>query len=208
MSEKTRVGILISGRGSNMVSLLEGMRDGSIQGEPAVVFSNVPDAPGLAKAAELGVPTEALSHKGFKPRQEHEKRVIEILRRHEVELVCLAGYMRLLSPLLVGAFRGRILNIHPALLPAFPGLHSQKQALDYGVRVSGCTVHIVDEECDHGPIVLQAVVPVLDDDDEDSLSERILEQEHRLYREAVALYCAGRLRIEGRRVRILDAAAP
>jgi phosphoribosylglycinamide formyltransferase-1 len=208
MSDKTRVGILISGRGSNMVSLLEGMRDGSIRGEPALVFSNVADAPGLAKAAELGVPTETLSHKGFKPRQEHEKRVIEILRRYEVELVCLAGYMRLLSPLLVGAFRDRILNIHPALLPAFPGLHSQKQALDYGVKVSGCTVHIVDEECDHGPIVLQAPVPVLDDDDEDQLSARILEQEHRLYREAVALYCAGRLRIEGRRVRILDRPVP
>jgi phosphoribosylglycinamide formyltransferase-1 len=204
MPDKTRVGILISGRGSNMVSLLEGMRDGGIHGEPAVVFSNVPDAPGLAKAAELGVPTEALSHKGFKPREEHEKRVVEILRRHEVELVCLAGYMRLLSPLLVGSFRNRMLNIHPALLPAFPGLHAQKQALDYGVKVSGCTVHIVDEECDHGPIVLQTTVPVLDDDDENSLSERILEQEHRLYREAVALYCAGRLKVEGRRVRILD----
>jgi phosphoribosylglycinamide formyltransferase-1 len=207
MSDRTRVGILISGRGSNMVSLLEGMRDGSIRGEPAVVFSNAPDAPGLARAAELGVPTEVLSHKGFKPRQEHEKRVIEILRRHEVELVCLAGYMRLLSPLLVGAFRGRILNIHPALLPAFPGLHAQRQALDYGAKVSGCTVHIVDEECDHGPIVLQAVVPVLDDDDEDSLSDRILEQEHKLYREAVALYCAGRLQVEGRRVRVLDVPA-
>jgi len=207
MPDKTRVGILISGRGSNMLSLLEGMSDGSIHGEPAVIFSNVPDAPGLARAAEMGLPTEALSHKGLKPRQEHEKRVIEILRRHEVELVCLAGYMRLLSPLLVGAFRGRILNIHPALLPAFPGLDAQKQALDHGVKVSGCTVHIVDEECDHGPIVLQAVVSVLDDDDDESLSARILEQEHRLYREAVALYCAGRLRVEGRRVRILDAPA-
>jgi len=205
MSDKTRVGILISGRGSNMVSLVEGMRDGSIQGEPAVVFSNVPDAPGLARAAELGVAVEALSHKGFKPREEHEKRVVEILQRHGVELLCLAGYMRLLSPLLVGAFRGRIFNIHPALLPAFPGLHAQKQALDYGVKLSGCTVHVVDEECDHGPIILQAAVPVLDDDDEDSLSARILEQEHRLYREAVALYCQGRVKIEGRRVRILDA---
>jgi len=204
MPDKTRVGILISGRGSNMVSLVEGMRDGSIRGEPAVVFSNVPDAPGLARAAELGVPVEALSHKGFKPREEHEKRVVEILRGHGVELLCLAGYMRLLSPLLVGAFRGRLFNIHPALLPSFPGLHAQKQALDYGVKVSGCTVHIVDEECDHGPIVLQAVVPVLDGDDEESLSARILEQEHRLYREAVALYCDGRLKVEGRRVRILE----
>jgi phosphoribosylglycinamide formyltransferase-1 len=202
MPERTRVGILISGRGSNMVSLIEGMRDGTIHGEPALVFSNVPDAPGLARAAELGAPTAALSHRGIKPRQEHERRVIEILRDHGVELVCLAGYMRLLSPLLVGEFRNRIINIHPALLPAFPGLHAQQQALDHGVKLSGCTVHFVDEECDHGPIILQAAVPVHDDDDDDSLSARILDQEHRLYREAVALYCAGRLKIEGRRVLI------
>jgi phosphoribosylglycinamide formyltransferase-1 len=207
MADKTRVGILISGRGSNMVSLLEGMREGDIHGEPALVFSNVPDAPGLAKAAEFGVPTESLSHKGFKPRGKHEERVIEILHRHGVELVCLAGYMRLLSPLLVGEFRNRIFNIHPALLPAFPGLHVQQQALDYGVKISGCTVHVVDEECDHGPIILQAAVPVLDDDTADTLSARILKEEHRIYREAVALYCAGRLKIEGRRVRITEPAA-
>ena len=200
MSEKTRVGILISGRGSNMVSLIEGMLDGSIHGEPALVFSNVPDAPGLARAAELGAPTAALSHKGIKPRKEHERRVIEILREHGVELICLAGYMRLLSPLMVGEYRNRIINIHPALLPAFPGLHAQRQALEHGAKLSGCTVHFVDEECDHGPIILQAAVPVHDDDDEDALSARILEEEHRLYREAVALYCAGRLKIEGRRV--------
>ena len=207
MPDKTKVGILISGRGSNMVSLLEGMRDGDIHGDPAVVFSNVPDAPGLDKAAEFGVSTEVLSHKGLKPRRKHEERVIEILHRHGVELVCLAGYMRLLSPLLVGEFRNRIFNIHPALLPAFPGLHVQQQALDYGVKISGCTVHVVDEECDHGPIILQAAVPVLDDDSDDTLSARILKVEHRIYREAVALYCAGRLKVEGRRVRIAEPAA-
>ena len=152
------------------------------------------------------MPTEVLSHKGLKPRRKHEEKVIEILRRHDVELVCLAGYMRLLSPLLVGAFRGRIFNIHPALLPAFPGLDSQRQALDYGVKISGCTVHVVDEECDHGPIIVQAAVPVLDDDTDESLSARILEQEHRIYREAVKLYCEGRLTIEGRRVRIAETA--
>jgi phosphoribosylglycinamide formyltransferase-1 len=206
MSDKTRVGILISGRGSNMVSLVEGMRDGYIPGEPAVVFSNKPGAAGLSKAAEFGVPTEVLSHKGFKPRQEHEKRVAEILHRYDVELVCLAGYMRLLSPLLVGEFRNRIFNIHPALLPSFPGLDGQKQALDYGVKLSGCTVHVVDEECDHGPIILQTAVPVLDDDTAETLSARILEQEHETYREAVKLYCEGRLTIEGRRVRIAAAA--
>jgi len=204
MPDKTKVGILISGRGSNMVSLLQGMRDGTIHGEPALVFSNVPDAPGLAKAAELGVPTEALSHKGLKPRSKHEERVIEILHRYDVELVCLAGYMRLLSPLLVGEFRNRIFNIHPALLPAFPGLHVQQQAIDYGVKISGCTVHVVDEECDHGPIIVQAAVPVLDDDTDETLSARILKEEHRVYSEAVALYCAGRLKIEGRRVRITE----
>ena len=205
MSDMTRVGILISGRGSSMVSLLEGMRDGTIHGQPAVVFSNVPDALGMVRAAELGAPTASLSHKGFKPRQEHERRVIEILREHEVELVCLAGYMRLLSPLLVGAFRNRIFNIHPALLPSFPGLHAQQQAIEHGVKLSGCTLHVVDEECDHGPIVLQASVPVRDDDTGESLSARILEQEHRIYREAVALYCAGRLKIEGRRVLVAPA---
>lgn len=202
MADKTRVGILISGRGSNMVSLVQGMQEGYIPGEPAVVFSNKPKAAGLAKAAELGVATEVLSHKGFKPRQEHEKKVIEIMHRYEVELVCLAGYMRLLSPLLVGEFRNRIFNVHPALLPAFPGLDGQKQALDYGVKISGCTVHIVDEECDHGPIVAQAAVPVEEGDTEETLSARILEHEHRIYREAVKLYCEGRISVEGRRVRV------
>jgi phosphoribosylglycinamide formyltransferase-1 len=202
MSDKTRVGILISGRGSNMVALVQAMQEGTIPGDPAVVFSNKPGAPGLAKAAELGVPTEALSHKGFKPRQEHEKKVIEILHRYDVELVCLAGYMRLLSPLLVGEFRNRIFNIHPALLPSFAGLHGQRDALEYGVKVSGCTIHVVDEECDHGPIVAQTTVPVLEDDTEESLSARILEQEHGTYIRAVRLYCEGRLTIEGRRVRI------
>lgn len=196
-----RVGILISGRGSNMVSLVQAMQAGRIDAEPAVVISNKASAPGLERAAELGVAVAVVPHKGL-GREEHERRVVETLRRHEVELVCLAGYMRLLSPYLVREFKNRILNIHPALLPAFPGLHAQQQALDYGVKVSGCTVHFVDEQCDHGPIVLQAAVPVLEDDDEDSLSGRILEQEHRIYAEAVALYFERRLTVEGRRVRI------
>ncbi len=202
MREKTRVGILISGRGSNMIALVEAMREGRAHGEPAVVLSNVAEAPGLARAAALNVPTEVISHKEFRPREAHERKVIEALERHRVELVCLAGYMRLLSPYLVSAYRNRILNIHPALLPAFPGMDAQRQALEHGVKVSGCTVHLVDEQCDHGPIVLQAVVPVLEDDDADTLSARILAQEHKIYAEAVALYCDGRLRVEGRRVRI------
>lgn len=198
-----RVGILLSGRGSNMVALVEAMRAGSIAAVPAVVLSNVRQAPALARATAWGIPTVVLDHRAFESRRIHEEKVAAILEEHRVDLVCLAGYMRLLSPWLVGRFRGRILNVHPALLPAFPGLDAQAQALDHGVKVSGCTVHFVDDECDHGPIVLQAAVPVGEDDTPESLSARILEEEHRIYPEAVRLYFEGRLRIEGRRVRIL-----
>jgi phosphoribosylglycinamide formyltransferase-1 len=198
----TRVGILISGRGSNMVALLEAMRDGRIPARPAVVVANDAAAPGLARAADLGVSTEVVSHKDLRPRAEHERAVLEVLRRHDVDLVCLAGYMRMLSAEFVALFRNRVLNVHPALLPAFPGLDAQKQALEHGAKVSGCTVHFVDEQCDHGPIVLQAAVAVLESDTVESLSARILEQEHRIYPEAVRLYCQNRLRVEGRRVRI------
>lgn len=198
-----RAGILVSGRGSNMVALVEAMRAGSIAAFPAVVLSNVPDAPALARAAAWGIPTAVVDHRFVKPRRAHEERVAEILEEHRVDLVCLAGYMRLLSPWLVGRFRGRILNVHPALLPAFPGLDAQAQALDHGVKVSGCTVHFVDEECDHGPIVLQAPVPVMEDDTLEALSARVLQEEHRIYPEAVRLFFDGRLRIEGRRVRVL-----
>ncbi len=197
-----RVGILISGRGSNMVALVQAMRDGRIPAEPALVISNVPGAAGLDRARTLGVPTAVIDHTEIRPRETHERKVVATLREHGVDLVCLAGYMRLLSAYLIGEFRNRILNIHPALLPSFPGLEAQRQALEYGVKVSGCTVHVVDEQCDHGPIVLQAAVPVLEGDDEETLSHRILEQEHRIYPEAVALFCQGRVAIEGRRVRI------
>lgn len=202
MSEPGRVGILISGRGSNMVALLDAMEDGRIAAQPAVVLSNRPAAAGLEIASGRGIATKVLSHRKIKPREEHERLVIECLREHRVDLVCLAGYMRLLSPIFVRAFPGRILNIHPSLLPAFPGLNVQQQALEYGVKAAGCTVHFVDEECDHGPIVLQATVPVLDDDTDESLSARILEQEHRIYPEAVSLFFQDRLTIDGRRVRI------
>ena len=202
---RPRVGILISGRGSNMVALVRAMRAGAIPADPAIVVSNVPDAPGLAAAAALGAPTAVVDSSRVKPRATHEAQVVEILERERVDLVCLAGYMRLLTPRMIVAFRQRILNVHPALLPSFPGLHAQRQALEHGVKVSGCTVHVVDEECDHGPIVLQSAVPVLDDDTEESLSARILEQEHRLYVEAVRLFCEDRLRVEGRRVRVLPA---
>ena len=201
MPERGRVGILISGRGSNMVALVQAMRGGRIAADPAVVLSNVADAPGLEKARELGVPTEIVEHRGL-TREAHDRKVIDLLRSHRVDLVCLAGYMRLLSPAFVDAYRNRILNVHPALLPAFPGLEAQQQALAHGVKVSGCTVHFVDEACDHGPIVLQASVPVRETDTVDDLSLRILEQEHRIYAEAVSLFFDGRLEVEGRRVRI------
>lgn len=186
-----------------MAALVQAMKDGRIAADPAVVVSNVPEAPGLARARDWGIPAEAVDHRAVKPREAQEREVARILQRHRVDLVCLAGYMRLLSPWLVAEFRDRILNVHPALLPAFPGLDAQKAALEHGVKVTGCTVHFVDEACDHGPIVLQAAVPVLESDSVETLSARMLEQEHRIYTEAVALFFEGRLRIEGRRVRIL-----
>jgi phosphoribosylglycinamide formyltransferase-1 len=194
--------MLISGRGSNMLALVEAMRAGTLRATPALVLSNVPEAAGIAAARERGVPVAVVDHREVRSRGEHEERVIELLRGHGVDLVCLAGYMRLLSPRMVEAFRGRILNVHPSLLPAFPGLHAPRQALEHGVKVSGCTVHLVDEECDHGPIVLQAAVPVLDSDTEETLAARILVEEHRIYAQAAGLLLAGRLRIDGRRARL------
>ena len=201
MSEPGRVGILISGRGSNMVSLVQAMQDGRIPADPVVVISNKPDAAGLDRARSMGVAVEVVDQREFKPRRVHEEKVVEVLNRYQVDLVCLAGYMRLLKKTFIQAFEGRILNIHPSLLPAFPGLEAQGQALAYGVKAAGCTVHFVDEQCDHGPIVLQATVPVLAGDTEDDLSSRILEQEHRIYPEAVAMYFDPGLVIEGRTVK-------
>ena len=201
-TRRPRVGILISGRGSNMVALVTAMRDGSVPAEPAVVISNVPGAAGLVTAAGWGIATAVVDHTAIKPREAHERAVLAILNGHRVDIVCLAGYMRRLSPLLVEAFRGRILNVHPALLPSFPGLDAQKAALDYGVKVAGCTVHLVDDEVDHGPIVLQATVTVEDGDTVETLSARILEQEHAIYPQALALLASGRLEIDGRRVRV------
>jgi phosphoribosylglycinamide formyltransferase-1 len=200
-SRDPRVGILISGRGSNMTSLVEAMQAGTVPAVPAVVISNRAGAAGLERAAAMGVPTVVVDQREVKPRSAHEARVAAVLREHGVEWVCLAGYMRLLKGALLEAFPGKILNIHPSLLPAFPGLDAQAQALAYGVRVAGCTVHLVDEQCDHGPIVAQATVPVLDGDDDDRLSARILEQEHRLYPEALARMVRGGWRIDGRAVR-------
>jgi len=195
-----RIGLLISGRGSNMVALADAMRDGRVpDAEIALVISNVPTAAGLLAARERGLETMVLDHRG-RQREEHDRAMAAELERRGVDLVCLAGYLRLLSPWFIREFGQRILNIHPSLLPAFPGLDAQRQALDYGVKFTGCTVHFVDEELDHGAIIKQAVVPVLSGDDEQSLAARILVEEHRVYADAVALILSGQYRVEGRRV--------
>jgi phosphoribosylglycinamide formyltransferase 1 len=196
-----RVGILLSGRGSNFLSLQAAMARGEVPAEIALVASNVPAAPGLARARELGLSTVAVPAADFPDRAAQEAAILAALRDHGVEWVCLAGYMRLLSAGFVRVFRERVLNIHPSLLPAFPGLHAQRQALAHGVRVAGCTVHFVDEGLDNGPIVVQRAVPVLDGDDEAALAARILEQEHAAYPEALRRLLAEPWQIEGRRVR-------
>lgn len=192
---------MISGRGSNMVALLDAWRDGRIPGaEFVLVISDKADAPGVAAAQERGVHTVVIETAGTS-RPVHQARILNCLREHKIDLVCLAGFMRLLSPDFIHAFRGRVLNIHPSLLPAFPGLHAQRQALDYGVRVAGCTVHFVDETVDGGPVIDQRAVPVFDDDTEETLAARILVEEHKAYPEAVARVVSGEYRLEGRRVR-------
>jgi len=194
-----RLGILLSGRGSNFLAIAESIRTGRLKGvEIAVVVSNVADAPGLKAAQEMGLPHAALVSKGRK-REEHDQAMIECLMAHRVDMVCLAGYMRLLTPAFVEAFQDRILNIHPSLLPAFPGLEAQEQAFAYGVKVAGCTVHFVDDELDHGVIVLQRVVPVLEGDDGHALAERILTEEHGAYSEAIGMVASGEYEIKGRR---------
>jgi phosphoribosylglycinamide formyltransferase-1 len=194
-----RLGVLLSGRGSNFAAIAENIAQGRLKGcEIAVVISNKADAAGLAIARERGLKAVAVEARGRK-RAEHDAEIISTLREHQVDLIILAGYMRLLSPEFVRAFPQRILNIHPSLLPAFPGLDAQEQALIYGVQVAGCTVHFVDEELDHGVIVLQRAVPVLESDDAPTLSARILEQEHIAYSEGIALVVSGEYRVVGRR---------
>jgi phosphoribosylglycinamide formyltransferase 1 len=194
------LGILLSGRGSNFVAIADSIDAGRIPGTRiAVVISNKSDAPGIEVARKRGLTALAISPRG-RPREEHDREVVAALKDHKVDLVCLAGYMRLLSPWFVQQFPQRILNIHPSLLPAFPGLEAQEQAFAYGVKVSGCTVHFVDEELDHGAIIVQKTVPVLDADDEHSLALRILEQEHIAYTEALNIVLSGDFEISGRRL--------
>src|SRR6516225_6767689 len=197
---KKRIGVLLSGRGSNFEALADSVSAGRIpNAEIAIVVSNKPDARGLERATAQGIPAWLIPSKGLE-REAYDRQVAAVLHEHKVDLVCLAGYMRLLSPFFVAAFPQRILNIHPSLLPSFPGLESQRQALEYGVKFAGCTVHFVDENLDAGPIIVQAVVPVQENDTEASLSERILKEEHRIYSEAVRIVLEGKYKIAGRRV--------
>jgi len=205
--KKGRVAVFLSGRGSNFAAIREAVERGEIDAGIALVFSNKADAPGLLKAREWGLETLFLDPKAFASREDYDRALIGELDRRGIDLVCLAGYMRVLTPGLCDALKYRIVNIHPALLPAFPGLHVQQKAIDWGVRFSGCTVHFVAAEVDMGPIILQACVPVLQDDTEEALAARILVEEHRIYPRSVGLYFAGRLEVRGRRVFILEPGA-
>ena len=203
MSDRPVIAVLVSGSGSNLQSIIDATEKGEIPCRVGIVVSNKADAYGLERARKHGIPTEVISHKDFPSREEFDARLVEILRKSGATLVCLAGFMRVLTPVFVRAFPNRILNIHPALLPSFPGTHGPGQALNHGVRFSGCTVHFLDEGVDTGPIIVQAVVPVYDDDTEETLAARILVQEHRIYPMAIRLFFQGRLKVEGRRVRIV-----
>ncbi len=200
MAKPVPIGVLISGSGTNLQSIIDAIEAKKLDAKIEVVLSNKADAYGLARAQNHGIRTEVLDHKAFASREAYDQAVVDRLRARGVELVVLAGFMRLLSPVFVKAYSNRIMNIHPALLPSFPGLHVQKKALDHGVRFAGCTVHFVNEECDEGPIIIQAVVPVFPDDSEEQLAARILKQEHRIYPRAIQLYAEGRLHVVGRRV--------
>lgn len=199
----TTLAVLVSGNGSNLQAIIDRIEAGDLDARIACVVSNKPDAFAVTRAVTHGIPVVIHENHGYASRREYDQALVGILRSHGVELVVLAGFMRILSEAVVSAFPHAIMNIHPALLPAFPGLHAQKQALDYGVRFTGCTVHFVDCGTDTGPIILQAVVPIEQDDTEETLSARIQREEHRAFPEAIRLFCAGRLSVNGRRVRIL-----
>ena len=203
MVRKTILGVLVSGRGSNLQAILDAINADRLTAKIGVVICDNPEANALRKVAGTGIPTAVIERRNFAAKQDFEEAVIAQLDLHHVELVVLAGFMRILSPRFINRFPARIMNIHPALLPAFPGLDAQQQAIDYGVKVSGATVHFVDEGMDSGPIILQEAVPVEADDDVTTLSERILRLEHRLYVRAIRLYCEGRINIDGRAVKIL-----
>jgi phosphoribosylglycinamide formyltransferase-1 len=199
MAHQKKLGVLLSGRGSNFEAIADSIQAGRLDAEISIVISNRAEAPGLESARRRGLNAKLIPSKG-RTREDHDAEVVAALKNAQVDLVCLAGYMRLLSPEFVRAFPNRILNIHPSLLPAFPGLEAQKQAFEYGVKISGCTVHFVDEHLDHGAIILQKTVPVLESDDAHALAERILEQEHIAYTEGIQLLLSGDIEVQGRRV--------
>lgn len=198
-SARVPIAILISGRGTNMVALAQATREGRLSADVRLVLSNRPDAPGLALATEMGIPTAVLSHRDFPDRESFDAALADALESRGVQVVALAGFMRVLTPTFLRRFPHRVVNIHPALLPAFPGMHAQRQALDYGVKIAGCTVHLVDEGTDTGPILAQGTVEVRDDDDEASLAARILAVENRLYPDALEALLTGRVQVTGRR---------
>jgi phosphoribosylglycinamide formyltransferase-1 len=196
------IGVLVSGRGTNLQAIIEAIEEGKIEGKIKIVISDNLDAYALKRAEQYNIETQYINHKEFKNREDYDKKIVETLENKEVELVVLAGYMRILSSYFIKAYKNKIINIHPALLPSFPGLRAQKQAVEYGVKISGCTVHFVDEGVDSGPIILQSAVEVSEDDTEESLAERILKEEHQIYSQAIQLFSQGRLIIKGRKVYI------
>lgn len=199
----TRIAVLVSGRGSNLQAIIDSIENGYLKAQICVVVSDIENAYALERAKNHGIYTVHINPKRFVSKESYEEEILKTLKNHNAELILLAGYMKILGKTLLTAYKNRILNIHPALLPAFPGLHAQEQALEYGVKVAGCTVHFVDEELDGGPIILQRCVDVKDDETARTLAERILEQEHKIYPEAVKLFIENRLRLEGRKVKII-----
>ncbi|OGC10948.1 phosphoribosylglycinamide formyltransferase [candidate division WOR-1 bacterium RIFOXYA12_FULL_52_29] len=197
-----KLGILISGEGSNLQAIINACESDRIPGKVVVVISNNPDAHGLERAKKHNIPVFAIDHRSYSDRNTYELEIVKVLQQHEVELVCLAGYMRIVGEVLLQRYRGKMINIHPSLLPSFPGLHAQRQALEHGVLITGCTVHYVDEGCDTGPIIIQSAVPIMEKDDENTLAERILAQEHAIYPEAIRLIAEDKLKIEGRIVKL------
>lgn len=204
MKKKVNIGVLVSGSGTNLQSIIDNSEKGLLDADIKVVISNNPDSYALERSKKHNIPSVLIEQGDFKNREDFDRKMIEILNSYSVELVAMAGFMRILSPAFLKAFPMRVINIHPAILPSFPGLHGQQQAFDYGVKFSGCSVHFADEGVDTGPIIIQAVVPVYDDDTEDSLSERILKEEHKIYSQAIQLYAEGKLEVVGRKVRVKD----
>ena len=208
MSKIVNLGVLVSGSGSNLQSIIDNIEKGTLPARIRVIISNNPEAFAIERARKHGIPAVVIEPKGASSREEYDQRLVDTLKSHDVELVVLAGFMRVLSPLFLRAFPMRIMNIHPAILPSFPGTHGQKKAFDYGVKFSGCTVHFADEGVDTGPIIIQGIVPVYDTDTEETLSQRILKEEHRIYPKAIRLYAEGKLLVEGRKVRVKDHPQP